>query len=176
MKLSFFTVIHGYFGELFSGVRSTCGSFLTAMPYLFSAGDLRKEVTEQYPDPISSKTADDLPSRSRGLLHNDINRCTGCRECEKICPTGSIRVDAESGMELAKAWVSTFDIDFSRCVLCGLCVEACAPQSLVHTRGYERAVYELSDLVESFGRGEVSREQHARWELQRRAGELGGVR
>ncbi len=174
MKSSIFHTLRKYFGEILWGVRSTCSSFTTAIPYLFSAGDLRKEVTEQYPDPISSKTADDLPSRSRGLLYNDIDRCTGCKDCEQVCPVDCIEVKTETGMDTGKVWVSKFDIDFAKCVSCGLCVDVCAPQSLKHTRNYERAVYELPDLIARFGRGEVSLEQKARWDNMRQVNELGG--
>ena len=48
-------------------------------------------------------------------------------------------------------------------MFCGLCVEACQPQSLVHTRQFEGAVYALPDLVASFGRGRITPEQRAKW-------------
>jgi NADH-quinone oxidoreductase subunit I len=150
---------------------SVAGSCVTALPYLFRLGDLRKEVTEGYPDPVSSKTADDLPPRSRGLLFNDIDRCTGCKECVKICPSQCIRVEEEQRAETTKIWVSIFDIDISQCIFCGLCVEACHPASLVHTRQYEGAAYRLSDLVASFGRGQVTEEQRAKWAALRQATE-----
>jgi formate hydrogenlyase subunit 6/NADH:ubiquinone oxidoreductase subunit I len=162
-RSSVFTTIAEYFVGILGGIRSATGSFMAALPYLFGKGDLRKEVTEQYPDPISSKTVDDLPPRSRGLLFNEIDRCTGCKACEEICPTECIRVAVDQRPDSGKAWVSVFDIDFSQCVFCGLCVEVCQPQSLVHTRDYERAVYDLNDLVASFGRGVITSEQKAKW-------------
>jgi formate hydrogenlyase subunit 6/NADH:ubiquinone oxidoreductase subunit I len=179
-RASVFASLAGYFRGVYRGLRSIWGSCATALPYLMSvnAGELRKEVTEQYPDPISSRTADDLPPRSRGLLFNDIDRCTGCKECEQICPVRCITVDTELGADASKVWVSVFDIDFARCVFCGLCVEACAPASLVHTRQYEGAVYSMRDLVASFGRGRVTPEQRAKWALSRQAREAepGGPR
>jgi formate hydrogenlyase subunit 6/NADH:ubiquinone oxidoreductase subunit I len=156
---------------MLDSVRSASGSFMTALPYLFGKGDLRKEVTEQYPDPISSKTIDDLPPRSRGLLFNDIDRCTGCKACETVCPTECIKVEVDHRPDSIKAWVSVFDVDFSQCVFCGLCVEVCQPQSLVHTKQYERAVYDLNDLVASFGRGKITNEQKAKWAALRRRNE-----
>ncbi|MGZ3688928.1 MAG: hypothetical protein ACXVBW_11540, partial [Bdellovibrionota bacterium] len=72
MNGSVFSSISTYIRQVLRGAWSVWQSCLTALPYLFRAGDLRKEVTEQYPDPISSKTADDLPPRTRGLLFNDI--------------------------------------------------------------------------------------------------------
>lgn len=138
---------------------------MTALPYFvgFSSGELRKEVTEQYPDPVSSRTPDDLPPRTRGLLFNDIERCTGCKECEEVCPVNCIHVETEMGAETSKIWVGVFDIDFARCIFCGLCVEVCEPASLVHTRKYESSVYMPQDLVASFGRGRITPEQRAKW-------------
>jgi formate hydrogenlyase subunit 6/NADH:ubiquinone oxidoreductase subunit I len=161
-----------YLKDVLWGFRSIGGSLMTALPYLLSvrSGELRKEVTEQYPDPISARMADDLPPRTRGLLFNDIERCTGCRECERTCPVRCISiVNEEAGP--SKIWVSVFDIDFSRCIFCGLCVEACAPSSLIHTKQYEGAVYCLPDLVANFGRGQITDEQREKWEELRLAKE-----
>lgn len=175
MRHSVFSQIGLYFRGVFVGIWSLFGSCFTAFPYLFRWGDLRKEVTEGYPDPVSSKTADDLPPRSRGLLFNDIDRCTGCKECEVICPSNSIRVEEEPGADSSKIWVSVFDIDFGRCSFCGLCVDTCQPGSLIHTRQYEGAAYSLTDLVASFGRGMVTQEQRTKWAEMRQMSENDGV-
>lgn len=167
--ISIFSTLRGYFRDAAWGVRSVFRSFMTALPYLIGAGELRKEMTEEYPDPISSRTADDLPPRSRGLLFNDIDRCTGCKECEKVCPAQCIKVENEAGADAQKIWVAVFDIDFSKCVFCGLCTEICEPQSLIHTKQYEGAVYVLKDLVTSFGRGYVTPEQRSKWAAMRQA-------
>ena len=163
--------IFEYFKNLWRGMRSLSGSFFTALPYLLNvkSGDLKKEVTEQYPDPVSSRIADELPPRTRGLLVNDIDRCTGCRECEVACPVRCITVEAEPGNIPSKLWVSVFDIDFSRCVFCGLCVEVCQPGSLVHTKNYEKSTLTPGELVASFGRGRVTPEQRLKWARMRDA-------
>ncbi len=168
MISSVFSTLWNYLQDVWWSVRSVLTSCFTAIPYLFSAGEERKEVTEQYPDPISSRTADDLPPRSRGLLYNDIERCTGCRECELTCPVQCIGIAAEPGAESEKLWVSSFKIDFSKCVFCGLCVESCEPQSLVHTKQYEGAVYSLESMVSEFGRGEITAQQRERWAKMRK--------
>jgi NADH-quinone oxidoreductase subunit I len=167
-----------YFRNVWQGIRSVAGSFMTALPYLMNvkSGDLKKEVTEQYPDPVSSRIADELPPRTRGLLSNDIDRCTGCRDCEVVCPVRCISVETETGMNPSKVWVSVFDIDFSRCVFCGLCVEACIPGSLTHTKHYEKSAETPSELVASFGRGRVTPEQRAKWARMREAKDGEGVR
>ncbi len=171
IKHSIFSSIASYIRDVCVGAWSITGSCFTAFPYIFRWGELRKEVTEGYPDPVSSKTADDLPPRSRGLLFNDIDRCTGCRECEKVCPSQCIYIEEEPGADNAKIWVSVFDIDFSQCIFCGLCVETCQPASLIHTRQYEGAAYRLTDLVASFGRGQVTAEQKAKWAALRQSTE-----
>jgi formate hydrogenlyase subunit 6/NADH:ubiquinone oxidoreductase subunit I len=169
--VSVFSTIANYVRDALWGARSVLGACITSIPYLFSAGEYRKEVTEQYPDPISSRTPDDLPARSRGLLYNDIDRCTGCRECEMVCPTQCISIETEPGADASKIWVSVFDIDFSRCIFCGLCVEVCQPQSLIHTRQYEGAVYQLGQMVSRFGHGQVTPEQREKWASLRSQGE-----
>jgi len=171
VRSSIFSVIASYIRTVCVGAFSIAGSCFTVFPYLFRWGDLHKEVTEGYPDPVSSKTADDLPPRSRGLLFNDIERCTGCRECENVCPTKCIRIEEELGADDSKTWVSVFDIDFSKCMFCGLCVDHCLPSSLTHTRQYESAAYEKKELVASFGRGQITAEQRAKWAVLRKLNE-----
>lgn len=150
----------------FQGARSVVITLATALPYFFNLGDNHREVTEQYPDPISSKTPDDLPTRSRGILFNDIDRCTGCLECQEVCPTKCIHIENDIGPD-GKVWVSRFDIDFSTCVFCGLCIETCLPACIIQTRQYEGSVYQVEDLITSFGRGQVTPEQRAKWAAAR---------
>ncbi|MFX1301707.1 MAG: 4Fe-4S binding protein [Promethearchaeota archaeon] len=54
------------------------------------------------------------------IAYVDINRCIGCKLCEKYCPASAIRVIGK------KAYVN-----WIRCIGCGLCVNAC-PQSAVY--------------------------------------------
>lgn len=141
-------------------------------PYLFNMGEKRREATELYPDPISSRTPDELPARSRGVLHNDIQRCTGCRECETICPTKAIALESEVGPDTSKVWIGQFDIDLGRCIQCGYCVEVCPPNSLIHTRKYEVTTVDRPSLVIHFGRGRITEDQRAKWALMREAAQV----
>ncbi len=165
-----------YFSSVWSGLSSMSRSFRTSLPYLLNvrSGDLKKEVTEQYPDPISSRGADELPSKSRGLLTNDIEVCTGCKECELVCPVQCITVETEPSANPNKVWVSVFDIDHSRCVFCGLCVESCEPVSLTHSRKFEGSSTALTGLVASYGRGRITPEQRTKWAKIRRLKEREG--
>ena len=160
-----FRYVMGLYHAFDSGIRSLRSS----IPYLTSirSGDLRKEVTEQYPDPVSSRIADELPARTRGLLKNDITKCTGCGDCVLACPTRAISLVAEEAAIPGKKWVSSYVIDFSTCIACGFCVEVCQPQSLKHTREFELAGTDRESLKIDFGKGNVSAEERRRWEMLR---------
>ena len=145
--------------SLFRAVRSFIHSLSAAIPYLFNVNPntLRKEVTEQYPDPVSSRTVDDLPPRTKGLVQNDIDQCIGCHDCAKACPVDCFTIESERLRDTQKEWVSLFNIDHSKCVFCGLCVDVCPTNSLTHSKRYEGAATTRADMIESFGRGEPPR-------------------
>lgn len=173
---TFFGSFRGYFAALLRSLLTLWRGLSTGLSYLLSNSDAKKEVTELYPDPVSSRTPDELPTRSRGLLKNDIQRCTGCYACSEVCPTGCFEIHTEEGPKPGKLWVSTFNIDFSKCLFCGLCVEACEPASLTHSRRYEGAAEQVSDLRAAYGRGPISREMRERWRRQRELqSESGGI-
>jgi formate hydrogenlyase subunit 6/NADH:ubiquinone oxidoreductase subunit I len=135
----------------------------TTFPYMVGASDSHKEVTEEYPDRVSARMPEDLPPRYRGLLHNDIGICSGCRYCAEACPVDCIHIETEPGPDRNVSWVAVFDVDHARCMFCGLCVEVCPTKSLGHTREYQNSVFRLTDLVQSFGRGWATREMKSRW-------------
>jgi len=123
--------------------------------HFLNRDEVRKIDTEFYPDPVSSRGKDDFPARARGLLFNEIEKCTGCGDCVKVCPAACIVVESQVNEKNNRHWVSKYDIDFSKCIFCGLCVEVCEPNSLVQTKEVQPAVYDPKDLIMSFGRGEL---------------------
>lgn len=159
MRISIIGTIAQALRILFDGTRSFIRALGAALPYLFNANPntLRKEVTEQYPDPVSSRTTDDLPPRTRGLIHNEIDLCIGCRECAYVCPVDCIVVESERLEITQKEWVMVYDVDHSRCISCGLCVEVCPTNSLSHSRSFEFAADSRGKMVESFGKGDAPR-------------------
>lgn len=166
---SFFDFLKRIVQSFLYRVQSLWAASTTTLPYLFGKGDLVKEITEQYPDPVSSRTVDDLPPRTRGLLQNDMHKCTGCGKCQKICPVGCIQIETEEGVFPEDKWVSVFDIDFSKCVFCSLCVDVCEPVSLTHSAKFEAAEADTRDLIFHYGRGGISGEQKKKWEEIRKS-------
>jgi len=148
-------------------IKRFMGSSFSMFEYLLANNTNKKEITEQYPDPVSSKGAEDLPKKSRGMLRNDIRKCIACGDCQDICPAHCINVEAEIISDVNQTWISKFDIDFSKCIFCGLCVDVCAPKSLTHTADYEGATMDTKKFIKSFGMGELSEIEQKKLRRQR---------
>ena len=78
-------------------------------------------------------------------------RCTGCASCAKYCPLGIIKIEtspsATQPQQGDKYLLEVFDIQISRCMFCGLCVEACPYDALFMGSGFEQGRYSRKDMV-----------------------------
>lgn len=109
-----------------------------------------KEVTLQYPH---EKT--ELPNTHRGALcllryESGEERCVGCDLCGVACPSSCIKVVSgvdEEGGHVVRRYASSFDIDITKCVFCGFCVEACPVNALGMTKMYEYSTINKRDLI-----------------------------
>ncbi|GJL52743.1 MAG: NADH-quinone oxidoreductase subunit I [Nitrospirales bacterium] len=107
-----------------------------------------KPITLQYPHEKRL-----LPENYRGMLallryEDGTDKCVGCDLCEAVCPSRVITVvSAEVPGEPTKRYAKTYDMDMTRCLFCGLCVQACPVDALGMTREYEWAVCNKRDLL-----------------------------
>lgn len=99
-----------------------------------------RAVTLQYP-----KERAEIPSRSRGWLVLDQDKCTGCALCAKACPINIISVIMgvrEDGKRFVEHWEARTD----RCMFCGICSEACPRGILIMVPRYELATTDRSEI------------------------------
>jgi NADH-quinone oxidoreductase subunit I len=90
-----------------------------------------------------------LPVKAHTTLKNNFLECTGCKACEEICPVEAIRIEGyeyspqmrrpqtSAGIPFVRE-VEVFKVDYSRCIFCGICVDACPTKSLNYTRSFAR--------------------------------------
>ena len=94
-------------------------------------------------------------------------RCTGCASCAKYCPLGIIRIvtdpSGQAMQEGQKYGIEVFDIDVGRCMLCGLCVEACPYDALHMGSGFEEGNYRRSALVIDLDRLRTASKRPSTW-------------
>jgi NADH-quinone oxidoreductase subunit I len=112
--------------------------------------------TAEYPD-----VAPDLPPRSRGVIALLEENCTVCMLCARECPDWCIYIDSsketlpattEGGRERQRNVLERFDIDFSLCMYCGICIDVCPFDALHWSPQFEYAELDVRDLLHDKGR------------------------
>ena len=135
-------------GEVFGAAAAVAKGMSVTMKEMMSP-----TVTENYPDEPPK-----LQERFRGVHvlqrdENGMEKCVACFLCAAACtpPTAFIskllkntdKVRISGGERYAKV----YNIDYSRCIFCGYCVEACPTDAITHGHGFEIASYNTSTLV-----------------------------
>lgn len=122
--------------SLLVGMRITIGQFF------------KPTVTLHYPHETPK-----MPARFRG--HIELVRdpstgraiCYACKLCEKACPSDCITVEGAKLEGAKKKSVTEYRLDFTKCSLCGSCVEACRDAAIRFSREYNQASLNKEDYV-----------------------------
>jgi NADH-quinone oxidoreductase subunit I len=135
--------IYGGFKSLLIGMRITLGQFF------------KRTVTVHYPHQSLK-----MPPRYRGHIELVGNPETGkplcivCKLCERACPSGCIGVEGTKYEGDRRKTVTSYELDFTKCSLCGACVEVCRDGAIRFSRDYNLAGLTkeefLLDLVRRF--------------------------
>ena len=137
------------FNSLITGMRITLGQFF------------KPSVTVQYPHESLK-----MPEKFRG--HIELVRdpetgkaiCFACKLCERACPSDCITVEGAKLEGAKKKSVTNYILDFTKCSLCGSCVEACRDGAIRYSHEYNLAstrkedyIMDLFKRLEDEGRG-----------------------
>jgi NADH-quinone oxidoreductase subunit I len=131
----------------------------TAKETMFPDGMLRSPVphptkgaaTVQYPHERETPAP-----RARGVIALQEDNCTSCMLCARECPDWCIYIEAhktlapprrEGGKPRAVNALDRFDIDYSLCMYCGICVEVCPFEALYWSPEYEYSEMRIADLL-----------------------------
>lgn len=140
-----------YFKDLWTGVSSVTIGLGITFRHLFT-----RSITIQYPHETL-----EMNERTRARLVNVADDCEVCFSCDRACPVGCFTInglragkDEDLGMlptgKPKKMHLLQFDIDFTKCLYCGLCVEVCDTKSLHWTGPQEDSVFLREEMVKSF--------------------------
>jgi NADH-quinone oxidoreductase subunit I len=140
-----------YFHDLWIGVTTVLAGMWVTLVHLF-----QRRVTVQYPH----ETVPMFP-RTRAKLVNNAEQCGYCLSCKRVCPVDIFTIvgaRAEPGEDLGilpdgkpkKMHILEFKIDMSKCVYCGLCVDACDTRSLHWETPQEPPVFDRRELLKDF--------------------------
>ena len=73
--------------------------------------------------------------------------CTACTLCQKACPSGCITLTGGKSEELKRRVCSTYQLDFTKCSLCGACVEVCPVAAIRFSKAYNLASDKREDYT-----------------------------
>ncbi len=129
--------------EIFTGMQSLVTGLRITLGQFF-----KPTVTVHYPHETLP-----IPPRFRG--HIELVRdpetgkalCFACKLCERACPSDCITVDGAKLDGAKKKSVTSYTLDFTKCSLCGSCVEACRDGAIRFSRDYNLAGLSKEEFV-----------------------------
>src|SRR5204862_448282 len=112
----------------------------------------RTPVTEQYPED-KRPTAPRYHGRHVLNRHPDgLEKWVGCELCAWACPADAIYVEGGDNTDTERyspgeRYAIDYQINYLRCIFCGLCIEACPTRALTMSNEYELADDSREDLI-----------------------------
>lgn len=112
------------FKSLLVGMRITAKEFFTP------------KITIHYPHQTEI-----MPARFRGHIKlvgdkEGLPICISCGMCEKACPSHCIKITSIKPEGAKKKELTGYMLDFTKCSLCGSCVEVCTFSAIEFSRVY----------------------------------------
>lgn len=145
-----------YFRNIIVGGWSLVLGYSVTIPEIF-----KPIITVQYP---RQKLEMDVGYRGHielvRLPGEDGHFCLACGTCERACPSKVIKIQGVKPKAGAVKAGVMYLIDFSRCSLCGICVDVCPVDALRHSMAYDLAFYSRWDnVIELVARFKEQQEQ-----------------
>ena len=124
-----------YFTELYTGTRSLFIGLGVTIKEFF-----KPWVTMQYPHEHIEMTP--LYRGHIELVKNEEtgkSTCIVCGMCQRGCPSGCITVAGEKREGVKGKVLTKYILDFTKCSLCGICVQSCKPAAIQFSKEYNLA-------------------------------------
>ncbi len=130
-----------YFKEIFAGLYS----LFVGMRITFKEA-ISPTVTVSYPFETL-----EMCDNYRGhveLVENEEGepKCVVCMACQRACPSNCISITGGKPEGSKKKVLTSYNLDFTKCSLCGSCVEACNFGALEHSKEYNLASTRKEDF------------------------------
>ncbi|MDP8228733.1 MAG: 4Fe-4S dicluster domain-containing protein [Candidatus Electryoneaceae bacterium] len=142
-----------YFRDVWVGVTTVLAGMWVTFRHLFEPN-----ITIQYP-----RVKKEMFPNTRAALVNHTDMCSCCLSCARVCPVNIIKIqgvkaapDEDLGTlpdgKPKKMHVVQYDIDLSKCIFCGLCVDACKEQtgSLRWEAPQDPSVFTRAEMMRHF--------------------------
>ena len=140
--------------------QATAGFFKQLLGFWVTFRTMFKKVnTVNYPE-VKEPTAARFHGRHQLNRYDDgLEKCIGFELCAWACPADAILVEAGDNTEderfsPGERYGKVYQINYLRCIFCGLCIEACPTRALTMTNEYELAddkrdklIFEKEDLL-----------------------------
>ena len=131
-----------YFSEIYHGLISLFIGMGVTFKEFF-----KPTVTVSYPYETLT-----MCDRYRGhveLIENEEGKpnCVVCGLCQRACPSACITLSGKKPEGEKKKVLTKYILDFTRCSLCGSCVESCNFNALEFSKEYNLASTRKEDFI-----------------------------
>ncbi len=139
-----------WFRNIIDVVVTVAKAMLVSIRYWVKTYDPeRRTFTEHYEFPELPLS---VPARTRGFHRYKLTTCIACDGCARNCPANCIYVGKERVPGRKGFQITSFTIDYTKCMFCGLCTEGCKTGGLLMGSSHDLSCYSRDGCIVDFSR------------------------